>query len=341
MPKRSYHTDDFVPTYESGYTKVARLQSELVSQSEPSSSSSSSSIVDNAVEFPMIDSEENSLPTDTSTRVDTPVLDRVPRTAAQGLLQELLQIEAPVYEDGPPNNVDTLTNDDPLFDQYFAENQDGGTVPDTIEHPGDVSDNEDKPPMDFGIVDHAMVDLIQCCNNAGTSIKFLDEILRTLKKHVKKGFDVLKAPKRSNFMEKLRARLGAPNAEIVASSHGYMVPRFDFLEQVLDLFSTPYFQDPASCCLNADELIRFLQYVPPEDEGDSEVMGAQWARQTFAQVMERMGRTYTDPDTGIVYINFFCPVIGYNDKTGVGAMEGKYTLEPLMFTLAESKARHS
>jgi hypothetical protein len=334
MPKRSYHTEDFVPTYESGYTKVARLQSELVAGSQSGTTETSllpgsSFVADNVlVEFPITDSEEDSCPAHNSTHADTPVPEQRPTTTSPGLLEELLQMDAPVYEDGPPT-----ANDDLLFDQYFAEHQEGGTVTE------EVADNEQEEAnhptgMDFGITDHAMVDLIQCCNNAGTSIKFLDQFLCTLKKHVKKGFDVLKAPKRTNFMEKLRGRLGAPKAEIVASSHGYIVPRYDFLDQVLDLFSMPYFQDPASCCMNTDEVIRFLQYVPPEDEGDSEIMGAQWARQTMIDLMERLGPTYTDPDTGIVYIHFFCPGIHYTDKTGVGQMQGKYTLEPVMFTLA-------
>ena len=49
---------------------------------------------------------------------------------------------------------------------------------------------------------------------------------------------------------------------------------------------------------------------------------------------------YTDPSTGQTYINWLLPVCFYNDKTGVGAIEGKYTLEPLMFSICVIRQKH-
>ena len=86
------------------------------------------------------------------------------------------------------------------------------------------------PSLRFTITDRAMIDLIICCNKAGTPIKFLDEILLILKRHVRKGFDIEKAPKRSSFMEQLRQRIPCPKSNMVISPSGVLIPKFSFLD---------------------------------------------------------------------------------------------------------------
>jgi hypothetical protein len=200
----------------------------------------------------------------------------------------------------------------------------------------DVADNSLPHTDTFTTDDRAMVELIQCCNRAGTSLKFLDEFLLILKRHVHDGFNVLKAPKRKNFMEKLRERVSCPNATVIISPSGYIVPKFPFLPQILDLLSTHWFQKPECCTVNADPSIRFRQYIPTEEEGYSEIGGAHWSRNTYT---EKIGNnpTFLDPETGIIYQEWKMGLVKYNDKTGVGAIDGKYSLEPFMFTLSVLK----
>lgn len=137
-------------------------------------------------------------------------------------------------------------------------------------------------------------------------------------------------------MEKLRERISCPNANVIISPSGYIVPKFPFLPQILDLLSTPWFQKPECCTVNADPSIRFHQYIPTEEEGYSEIAGAHWSRKTYA---EKIGnnQTFLDPETGIIYQQWQLGLVMYNDKTGVGAIDGKYSLEPFMFTLSVLK----
>ena len=95
------------------------------------------------------------------------------------------------------------------------------------------------------------------------------------------------------------------------------------MDQLLDLLATPHFQDIGSCCFNVDEKSRFLKYQPSPDEGLSELMGAQWYQETYDM---RIGDSpsYVHPQSGETYHNLLCPIVFYNDKISVSAMEGSY-----------------
>jgi Plavaka transposase len=199
-------------------------------------------------------------------------------------------------------------------------------------------DNEELPNFNegtdhFSKSDRAMIDLIKYCNKSGTSIRFFDEFMQILKRHVSVGFEITKAPTRSNFMKKLRSRITCPQAIPVLSPSSVLLPKFSMIEQIKDLLSTCYFQDINLCCVNTESTIRFHQYIASEEEGVGEVLGANWYRQTFNQKIGQ-NSIFIDPTSGSSFRNWLVPICIYNDKTGVGAMEGKYTLEPLMFTLA-------
>jgi len=73
-------------------------------------------------------------------------------------------------------------------------------------------------------------------------------------------------------------------------------------------------------------------YHPKEQEGLSELLCGKWYRDTYE---ERIGNDplYIDPVTMQEYQKWLVPLKFYNDKTGVSAMEGSYSLEPLMFTV--------
>ena len=73
-------------------------------------------------------------------------------------------------------------------------------------------------------------------------------------------------------------------------------------------------------------------YRPTPGDGLSEVVCGQWYSETY-NLRIAGNATYLDPATNIEYSNWLLPVIFYNDKMGVSAMEGSYSLEPLLFTL--------
>ena len=190
--------------------------------------------------------------------------------------------------------------------------------------------------IQFSVGDIAMVDMITHCNNAGVSLTFLDELMRIIKKHQKKGFDLSKAPSRRNFMERLHELV--PHTKVIPTltpSGSAIVPKFSLLDQLLDLLSTEYFQSTDQCCVNKsnDPLITFQKYVCPEGESPfDEVLGANWYKRTYDEKIGHQN-VFVDHVSGETYINWLVPIVFYNDKTGASAMEGSYSLEPLMFTL--------
>jgi hypothetical protein len=61
-------------------------------------------------------------------------------------------------------------------------------------------------------------------------------------------------------------------------------------------------------------------------------MGAKWYQETYDLLIgDKL--LHFDPASGKNYHNWLCPVVLYNDKIAVSAMEGSYSLEPMMFSL--------
>ena len=123
-----------------------------------------------------------------------------------------------------------------------------------------------------------------------------------------------------------------PSVHQVTADPRDVLTKYPFMSQLLDLFSHPKFQELESCCVNSDKESRFLKYKPAEDEGISELVCAKWYADTYDL---RIGNQpmFQDPVSKQLYHNWLVPLKFYNDKTGVTAMEGSYTLEPLVFTV--------
>ena len=338
MGKHRYCTDVQEKKYMSGADKLARLHEHMmagqpVHNPPPLDPIAVAEEEDDDTGFVAMDGDNESLESgEEEGEEEERSMNRPP---VEYLLTELLRTETDNSEDhsesdDSEDNSILLLNDgneqEEEEEQELLEVNSGNTHPPT--HSEDA-----RLPISFSTMDCAMIDLIEYCNKAGTSMNFLDGLLVKLKEHTREGFDVLKAPKRRNFMAKLSKSLPSPQASIQIGPSGHVIPKFPLLDQIVDLLSTEYFQSIECCCVNKDVLARFLQYVPPKEEGYSEVLGAGWYRDTYR---EKIGNspTYIDAVTSTEYHNWLVPVIIYNDKTGVGAMEGKYTLEPLMFTLA-------
>jgi len=179
------------------------------------------------------------------------------------------------------------------------------------------------------------IKLQQLCTDAQVPLHYYNDFLRLFKKYSKLSVEFDKVPARERLMKVLKKEIPCVQPTIVPVKLNSVdiVPKFNFLEQVKDLFATEYFQSPGNCCINPDETTRFGKYETPPEEKFSEMMSGEWYRQTYERFISEEGLTFTDPVTGKEYKNWLIPVILYNDKTGVSAMEGSYTLEPLMFTL--------
>jgi hypothetical protein len=74
------------------------------------------------------------------------------------------------------------------------------------------------------------------------------------------------------------------------------------------------------------------KYQPPPGEGLSELMGAKWYQETYDLLIGDKPLHF-NPASGKNYHNWLCPVVLYNDKIAVSAMEGSYSLDPMMFSL--------
>jgi len=184
------------------------------------------------------------------------------------------------------------------------------------------------------------VELLNMCMHAKVPLDFYERVLRLFKnhalRHVEDDHNITwrSIPTtREDLLKQLKTQIPCvqPTSYAVASTQD-IVPKFPFLAQLIDLFATPFFQDIGACCVNLDEETRFLKYQPPPNEGISELMGAKWYQDTYDL---RIGNQplHFDPASGKHYHNWLCPFIGYNDKIAVSAMEGSYSLEPMMFSL--------
>jgi len=180
------------------------------------------------------------------------------------------------------------------------------------------------------------IELQQLCSDAQIPLRFYEDFLGLYKKYSKMEVDFEKVPSRLRLMNLLKKELPSvqPTFHKIDGNDFDVVPKFDFMAQVLDLLSSEYFWSVDDCCVNVDDtsIHRFQKYEPPPDEGMTEMQSGRWYSETYEKTIGNDAMCY-DTNTKEWYQNWLLPVIFYNDKTGVSAMEGSYTLEPLMFTL--------
>jgi len=191
--------------------------------------------------------------------------------------------------------------------------------------------------LDAGDNVHLGMDLLTVCTETKVPLETYDKILRIFKKYCPGHTDPQwwnSIPTREKLMKILRSKVPTVNPTLhqVTNDPMDIVTKYPFLSQLMDLFSNPQFQEVDSCCVNTDKHTRFLKYRPTKDEGISDLVCAKWYSDTYDL---RIGNqpTYQDPVSNQVYHNWLVPLKFYNDKTGVTAMEGAYSLEPLMFTV--------
>jgi hypothetical protein len=168
--------------------------------------------------------------------------------------------------------------------------------------------------------EEAMLDLLWLCQDAGTSLQFFDKLVSALRRHGKKGFDIRRASKWETFLDNLRKKTSCPRPAIIQVGP-HQVPKFDLLEQIVDLLKSVIFNDAGNLCINLDPEERFSACQATPANCFVEVHGSKWHRTTDQQFVK-------DHD-----LEFLLPLMFHIDETGTDAFQ-RHPLEPLMFTLA-------
>lgn len=180
------------------------------------------------------------------------------------------------------------------------------------------------------------IDLLNLSHDAKIPLIYYDRFVRAIKKGTERGADWKKLPSRDrinkilteSFPMNLPQMLQVPRTRDV-------IPKFNVFALLMDLLKGKYFCGHAAitkCCVNPNSHNRFERYVTPPKEGQVEVTSGSWYEDTYSLCIGN-NPVFVDDATGLSYKNWLLPVIIYNDKTGVSAMEGSYSLEPFMFSL--------
>ena len=111
-----------------------------------------------------------------------------------------------------------------------------------------------------------------------------------------------------------------PEIAVVASNK---VPKFKFLDQLMDLMQSYVFDKVENLCVNPEACEQFSMYKSTETDSYSEAYSSTWYKDTYDQCVRKHGTEDLD---------FLLPLIFYIDETGTDAFQ-RYPLEPLMFTV--------
>lgn len=246
-------------------------------------------------------------------------------------------------EDHLDNEWNILDDDDAdNLSPFDVETQEGALIEDTM--PTTTGNEQGVPsqpvPTPHNILDPTnrfSIDLLNLCHEAKIPLVYYDRFVRAIKKGAERDVKWKKIPSRARLNTILRDRFPTCLPQMIPVPNTQdLVPKFSFMDQLLDLFSGKYFKGPEAiphCCINADQNTRFQKYIVPTGEGLAEVTGGSWYRNTHDKFIGEHLSEFLDPISGLRYKNWLVPIIIYNDKTGVSAMEGSYSLEPLMFTI--------
>jgi hypothetical protein len=204
--------------------------------------------------------------------------------------------------------------------QFFEDNENPRDEEDGFSSDSSYLGEAKEDMIDLDTQEQAMLDLLQLCQDAGTSLEFFDNLVTTLRRHGRKGFDIRKASKRQTFLDNLRKKISCPRP-IITLVDSHQVPKFNLLDQIIDLLKSGLFDDIENLCVNLSPEQRFFTYEVTAADRCVEVLASKWYHSTDQQFVK-------DHDQ-----EFLLPLIFYIDETGTDAFQ-RYPLEPLMFTFA-------
>ena len=236
-------------------------------------------------------------------------------------------------QDGDPDDLIEMNGDEGLEGIHGVEND-----PNIAEDCPPRSHDNSTSSFDSGANVRIGIELLHLCTESQVPLHFYDKVLRIFKEYAVDGSDTKTSwcntiPSREHLLKQIKSKIGLVKPVFCPlDSTDDIVAKFPFRKQLLDLFSSRYFEDINCCCVNEKEASPFGMYNPKEEEGLSELLCGKWYRDTY---IEQIGNDpmYIDPLTNQEYHKWLVPLKFYNDKTGVSSMEGSYSLEPLMFTV--------
>jgi hypothetical protein len=192
---------------------------------------------------------------------------------------------------------------------------------------------------EFCVTDQAMIAVYQLALIHGTTLEFIDELFRLLKRSTKLGFDIMKAPLRRTFMKNLRQKVGSeappvPTLVPVPNTRsGMFLPKFNLLDQIKDLIASKDFQILDNLVVNEDPSIRFHRCITSDVDSFLEINSGRWYMDTYDQLVAGGGGGTDEEDNCWMF-----PLVFYIDKTGTDSLQ-RFPLEPLMFTSSVLKRR--
>jgi hypothetical protein len=156
--------------------------------------------------------------------------------------------------------------------------------------------------------EEAMLDLLQLCQDAGTSLQFFDKLVAILRWHGKKGFHIRRASKWQNFLDKLRKKMSCPRRTIIQVGP-CQVPKFDLLEQIIDSLKSVVFDDVRNLCVNLNPEERFLMCQATAADCFLEVHGSKWHRTRDQELVNNHN------------LKFRLPLMFYIDEMGTNTFQ--------------------
>lgn len=118
-----------------------------------------------------------------------------------------------------------------------------------------------------------MLGLLALCDSSG----FYDELLTLLRRHIRKGFVVMKAKGREAFLGDMRKKVPTPQPR-KAMALGCEIAHFSFLEMLRDLLRSSKFSDAGNLRASQEASSRFARLIPTSLEDYSETMSKQLGR---------------------------------------------------------------
>lgn len=213
----------------------------------------------------------------------------------------------------PPNNNFDLFDVDSDDSDEDEEEDDNGNLPEL-----GVRAAVDR--TQFTRDEQCQLELMDVLDSAGSPRYLYDKIIKTIRKHTKKGFDYRRAKYRENIMQVIRNKMSIPEPVTVTVSETNII-KFSFMEMMEDLLAGSVFADTANLCVSPSPEEIYRPYVPQEDDILHELMSTSWYKGTCEDIVK-------DPEK-----DFVIPLILYSDRTGTDALQ-RYSLEPWLFTTA-------
>ena len=170
---------------------------------------------------------------------------------------------SPASSASDPCNASETENKDEDPDDLIEMNGDEGDEgilgqendPDIAEDSSPTSHKNSTSLLESGPNVHMGIDLLHLCTESQVPLHFYDKVLRIFKQYSVDGSDTKRSwcnniPSRENLLKQIKSKIGLVKPVFCPlDSTDDIVAKFPFRKQLLDLFSSRYFEDINCCCV--------------------------------------------------------------------------------------------